>query len=258
MERSNKFFGLSKTLAAGALALAMVPGSVLATATYDGGAFFQFTNVSASDNVELIFSADDCAWCPTNTSLSGSGSVFAEAFPPVVGETDLDGITPSDVRVTGSADPTPGVSVSSADAHSVVSITAINLSPTGGTEDVVFDFIYGADVSASLTDALLESAFADVSIFMDVAFGNQGAPIVNELLSAQDNEGDPDPLFGQGSFTLTLQPDGINGVQVFLDAVGQATSVSDDTQVPVPASLALLGIGLIGFALRKRLGSARS
>lgn len=256
MERSNKFFGLGKTLAAGALALAMVPGSVLATATYDAGAFFQFTSVTASDNVELIFSVDDCVLCPTNTSLSGSGSVFADAFPPVNPDTDLDGITPSDVRVTGSADPTPGASVSSADAHSVVSITAINQSQTGGTEDVVFDFIYGADASTSLTDALLESAFADVSIFMDVVLGNQGAPVVDELLSALGN--DSGTLFEQGSFTLTLQPGGINGVQVFLDAFGQAISVSDDAQVPVPASLALLGIGLIGFASRKRLGSARS
>jgi hypothetical protein len=245
-----------RTLAAAALALILTPASVLATATYDGGAFFEFTNVSAPDTVLLLFSVDDDE---TNASASGISTTSATANPALNDDTDLAGITPNDVRVTGSADPTLGGSVSSADATSIVSVFAQNLSPTGGTADVIFDFIYGADVMTGVT-GLLESAFVDVTLLMDTVLGGPGEPggsIVNESLSAistdPNDPTDSDVLFGQGSFTLTLQPGELNGVQVVLTALGQAVSAAE-APVPVPATLALLGLGLLGVgARRKRL-----
>lgn len=247
---------LGKTIAAGVLACAIIPGSALATATYDGGAFFEFTNVSAPDTVLLLYSVDDDT---TNASTSGIATASATANPALNADTDLDGITPSDVSVAGSADPTLGGSVSSADASSIVSVFAQNLSPTGGTADVVFDFIYGADVMTGVT-GLLESAFVDVSILMDTVLGGPGEPggtIVDEFLSAISTDPtdptDNDLLFGQGSFTLTLQPNEFNGIQVVLTALGQAVSTAE-AQVPVPATLALFALGLLGLnAQRKRL-----
>lgn len=243
---------MRRMVIAGAMAVALVPGSALATASFDAGAFFQFTNITAPDGVVLSFSVDDSI---VNIGPNVGDGIIDEAssLPLSGGDTDLAGITPQTVRVTGSAYPTLGGSSYSADAYNFATVTAINTNSTGGTLDVVFDFIYGLDALTSLDDFLLENVGASVTLFMDAVIGGvgQGQAIVDEtidLLTAGE-----DFIFNQGSFTLSLSPGELNGVFVELFTEGLALSRGEETPgVPVPATLALLGIGLIGLASRKR------
>ncbi len=236
-------------------AAALFPSSVLAIASYDAGAFFQFTSITADDGVFLDISVEpDDNLVNTSTTIGATATATSD---PAVGPVS-DPI--QDVRVTGSAGLVPGASISSADAFNRLTVAALNTNTSGGTVDVVFEFIYGADVMASLTDMVTESAFASAGIFMDTVFGGAGLPggsIVDVVLDLFDTG--QDSIFNFGSYTLTLQPGEFNGVYVDLSALGQAISISDpDNGVPLPATLALLMAGLIGMARGGRAFSIRA
>lgn len=237
-----------------ALCGALFPTSVLAIASYDAGAFFQFTNISADPGVVLDISVEPGDNL-SNTSVTGGASADASSTP-IVGPV---GNPLQEVSVSGTAGILPGFSISSADAFNRLSIAALNTNVGGGTVDVVFDFIYGADVSASLDDLVNESVFASAGIFMDTVFGGpgtQGGAIIDETLDLFT--AGADLLFNVGSYTLTLTPGEFNGVFVDLAVFGQAISISQPSNgVPLPASVALLALGLIAMRRRKRSAALR-
>lgn len=237
MERSNKFFSLGKTLAAGTLALAMLPGAALATASYSADAF---VDVTFTVDPGLLFVVD-IDLDETASSTTGNAVVTDEtSFVSIAGSP-----TEQEASVAGSASPATGGSSSSALAANGLLFTVEN--PTDAPLDVLFEFVYGAGVTASMTDPS-EAVGAIASILIGTIFSGDVLDTGFDVTgNAQDSLGDT------LSYTLTVDPFFFDGLFVDVSAEGIAVS-----GVPVPATLALLGIGLMGFASRKRFVAARA
>lgn len=235
---------ITNLLMAGALACAVAPGSVFATATYDAGAFIQFIDINPDEGLSVELLIDDST---VTEFTEGDANVIEASSTPALGIEDFDSQI---VRVTGDASsPATGTSTSSASASNIGSLTVIN--PTDEILDVVIDFFWGWDAAVTLDDPLLETAGASiVSLLMETVFGES---ILNETfdLVAAGSEAAGD----MGSFTLSVAPGGLDGIQTFLDVEGIAIAAADDGPtpgVPGPATLALMCIGLISLASRKR------
>ena len=237
MERSNKFFSLGKTLAAGAFALAMLPGAALATASYSAGAFVETVILDVQEG--LLFEID------IDFDETGSATVGNAVVTDETSIVNIDDVVEQAASVAGSASPASGGSTSFAFAENGLLFTAIN--PTDAPLDVLFEFVYGAGVATSLTSPADQNVGAIASVLIGTALGgilvDEGFDVVGSA--------DPDPLQDSLLYTLTIAPGSADGV--FVEVVAEGVAVSG---VPLPATLALLGIGLIGFASRKRLAAA--
>lgn len=242
MERNNKFFGLGKTLAAGVLALAVVPGAALATASFDAGASLKIS-AEFADGLEFLGSSVDLS-VEDESFASGIFTISAISTPVVDPELPA---TDQAVRVTGSAFPAGTGSTSFPLAENSTSITFAN--PTDQDLSVFFSYSYTADALTSLDDALLESVGATVIVTLGTALGGDFLVDPLELFGP----GQDFPPSVSGVYELEIPAGGFDGIYGDLEALGFAIS----TAVPVPTTLALLGIGLIGFASRKRSVAAR-
>lgn len=232
---------LTKLSAAGALALTLAPGSVFATAIFDTGVFANF-EIVADAGVD-IFSEIDLS--TVSQDATGVASVSDASSNPPQGVTAFSG---HDVRVTGEASSDPvDPSSASASAQNIASLGFFNT--TEDILEVVINFVYGADASATLDDPLLEIAGASAFVFIQDVFGDV---IVDEILDDL-GAGDVLPVLGEGSYTLTLGPSAFGGIQsdIFVEGLAIA-SPTGPIGVPAPATLALMCIGLISLALRKR------
>jgi len=254
MESSDKFFGLGKTLAAGAFALAMLPAGALATATFDATGFAALSLDPLGEVSGIVYSGaaidDDTAF----TSAQPGGKAVATIDTDSV--LALDGFTLQDAAVSGSADPSGGGSNAFASLTTSTSFEATNT--TGGDLTVPFDLDYLATASTSLTDVLNEAVGAGVNIeFGTYAFDfNTGQFIETTLFQLVYSLTAPGILGDQDLYSDTVEIGAGEtlGFYVDVDVDGQATSRNPPGGgVPVPATLALLGIGLIGLASRRRL-----
>ena len=246
MERKNKFFGLGKTLAAGALALAMVPGSALAMASYSAEAYVDVF-VIADQGLLLDIDIDfdyEAGIPPTGNAVVTDETSFVSIEPI----NDTSSFTAQDASVAGSASPAGGGSTSSALAENGLTFTAFN--PTDAPLNVLFEFVLGAGVTISTTDPT-EFVGGIASILIgEVLSGVEYAYGFDEVGNFQGSLFD-DTL----SIGLTIDPGSFDGL--FVEVVADGIAVSGSSVVPVPATLALLGIGLIGFTSRRRFLAAR-
>lgn len=232
-----------KTLAAAVLAFAMVPGSAFALATYDAGALLQ---MSATPEDGIVFLGGSVDLDNTSDTGAGTFTVFANSF--VSADPDV-AVTDQDVRVIGGASPTAAGSLSSALAENSASMTFLNT--TNQDLSVIVNYFYLADATTSLTDPLLEAVGASVSIAIGTALGGDQVTAAIDLLGPGQ-----DSLSDASFIELIIPAGGFDGVYGDLFAEGIAISQSPDAQVPLPATLALLGLGLLGLnAQRRRLNA---
>ncbi len=245
---TSKFFNfrqgvITKQLAAAALVCAVAPGSVFATAAYDAGAFVQFTSITPDPGLIVELLIDDSS---VTQFVDGVASVDEASSTPEIEATDFDSQI---VRVTGEASsPATGASTSDASASNFSSITAIN--PTDANLELVVDFFYGWDASVLIDDPLLETAGASVAILMETVLGENILDVAFDLVAAGEGMDG-----SSGSFTLLLTGGSVDGIFTDLMVEGIAIASADDTPppgVPVPATVALLCIGLLGLASRRR------
>ena len=247
MERKNKFFGLGKTLAAGALALAMVPGSALATATFDG---FALANLSLEYDAPInsLGGAVDQDDAFTDEQANATALILAD----FVSADDFG--ASHDVQIQGEANPTGSGSVASA---GVFTSTSVLLENTGtGDASVFAAFDWFALASATLDDLVNESAGVSVSIVLGTLdfFTGVTTELVNESIDLLTAGGDS--LSGQFSEELVVGAGEFLGLYVDVNVEGIAISVRDPGQgVPVPATLALLALGFIGLAARRKVAA---
>jgi hypothetical protein len=144
--------------------------------------------------------------------------------------------------------------------------SAITLENTGEiVQDVDIFLDYSANLATALNHILNEAASATVQIFLDAFDFATGAN--NQLFSFEQTIFDNDPeFFLQDSFGTTISiagyddefdEPGVVGLTLRVNVLGSAESVREPpVGVPVPATLALLGIGLLGLASRRRLAAA--
>ena len=234
---------ITKSLVAGVFACAVAPGSVFATATYDAGAFVEFTSIDADDGLVVELEIDDST---VTQNAEGDASVDAAISEPVLGTTAF---TSQTVMVTGEASsPASGSSLSDASARNISSISVENT--TDDILDLVVAFTWAWDAIVTLDLPLLETAGASVSILMETVLGETIIDQAFDLVAAGEGMD-----LNTGLFTLSVPGGGVDGIQTVLFAEGIAIAVADDAPipgVPVPATLALMCIGLISLASRKR------
>lgn len=234
---------LGKTLAAAALAFAMVPGSAFALATFEAEAFADTFVTLLDPSVQLsVITAED------GTLSSGSGTftiddeTSAVAIEPFPSNTTFTSQTAS---VAGSASPAAGGSDSSVFAENELNFVLAN--PTPNDVSVQFDIAYGASVLAGVTDMSLENAGAIASVVIGTILGGD---IIDVLLDASQS---PNPVDDFLSILLTLPANSSDGVYIYVSTDGLAIAGEPAVSVPVPATFALLGLGLLGLnAQRKR------
>jgi hypothetical protein len=243
-EIRKHWFG--KTLAAAALAFAMVPGSAFALATFDAEAFAD-TFVTLESGLELtIFTAfDDSGSIGSGTFTVDDETSNVEIDPLIPGILTFTGQTAS---VAGSASPAAGGSDSSVFAENGLDFLIVN--PTADPLNVTFDIAYGASVMTGVTEPALENAGAIATILIGSILGGD---VVDVLLDSFQN---PNPVDEFLSLSLTVPAGSSDGLYLYISAEGLATAGEPAVSVPVPATFALLGLGLFGMnAQRKRLNA---
>jgi hypothetical protein len=264
MERRNKFFGLGMTLAAGALALAMVPGSALAMASYDVSAFADLYIEGLPDGVTSSSAGD-----PTvSTSISLTGQHATAEFnpdPPQVVVFDDEVFL--NIGVSGSANSTGadpyGYSFASVDTQSNLLLE----NELAEEQGVQISLGYSASWALVLgrpmetASAMIEIILSEVGV-LDPLYSILIDPIIPDLNGQWPAIGGTGDQLIEGLLVLVPAADefgaGVLGLQLTVNVLGSAESEHKaDPEVPLPATLALLGIGLIGFASRKRFAAAR-
>ena len=246
MGQLNKVFGrqpdwFGRTMAAGILACAIVPGSALATASYDASAFAFLSVETGATILDSSVDLDD-----PFTDKKGNAEAFI-VFDNVVA---ADGTALHDVGVSGFANPTGGGSESTASVDSATSITLLNDSEVEQAVDITFD--YFGDVLTALDDLVNEAVGATVEILLGTTdFAGNDESLVSVLIEL--NTAGADDVGDIFQTQLSLAPGAFFGIFADVNVDGLALSRREPPNgVPAPATLALLGIGFIGLMARRR------
>ncbi len=232
---------LTKLSAVGALAIALAPGSLFATAIYDAGAFVDF-EIVAEAGLDVFTEID------LNTisqATTGNALVSTAESNPLQGATSFTG---QDVNVVGQANSDPvDQSSAGADARNIASLGFFN--PTTNALNVVINFMYGAVTSATLDNPLLEIAGASASVLIEDVLN--GVVIVDESIDDL-GAGSVLPVFDLVSYTLALEPFAFGGIQSDILVEGFATANPTGLiTVSAPPTLALMCIGLLALVSLK-------
>jgi hypothetical protein len=246
MGQLNKFFAhqpdwLGKTMVAGILACAIVPGSALATASYDASAFAFLSVETGATILDSSVDLDD-----PFTDKKGNADAFID-FDTV---TATGGTTLHDVGVSGFANPTGGGSESVASVDSSTSITLLNESEVEQAVNITFD--YFGDALTALDNLVTEAVGATVEILLGTTdFAGNDVSLVSELIEL--NEAGQAGVQDIFQTQLLLAPGAFFGIFADVNVDGLALSRREPPNgVPAPATLALLGIGFVGLLARKR------
>ncbi|WP_295880439.1 hypothetical protein [uncultured Thiohalocapsa sp.] len=226
--------------------LSTLPGIALGAASFNALGFASLTVIPGAGVIPLGGSIDD----DTADSIT-----IGNASAQVIADTVLafDDFTLQDAGVSGEALPSAtGVSSAFAAVSSSTSLTFRNTGPEIANLDYLFD--YSADVFALLDDPTFDAVGASAQVlFGTIDFGTGlQTTLVDELLElvTAGTDGAFDSLQGN----TTVAPGAAVGffVDVAVDGFALSTELDEPTGAPVPATLALLGGGLLGLTLVRR------
>ncbi len=251
---------LGKTIAAAVLAWAILPGSALAMATYDVAAFADLFFDELP--VGVTSTAAPPPTITAGTSETGNAQAQAVVNASTVVLTDDEAI--HNARVFGQANAT-GADPSSSSFASLSTSSAITLENASLEVQSVDIFLaYSANLVTTLDDILNEAVSASVEIFLDAFDFATGAN--TPLFSFERFIDSVDEILVQDAFETTVSVAGSDGefpgevgLTLRVNVLGSAESVRIEPPVPgvpVPATLALLGIGLLGLASHRRRAAA--
>lgn len=243
------------------LGAATLPGSALAAASFEayGFASLDVTLDAAGSIVALGGSVDDAPTVEPIGNATTDTDTVGSAETQILADTVMafDTFTMQNVGVAGEALPSAAADSSAfASATSSTSLTFENFGTVAAMLDYTFD--YSASVIADIGDSAFDAAGATASILFGIFdfLTGEETPLFQEVLELV-TAGDLSVLDAfEGS--VEVAPGGFLGFFVDVDVEGLAITTEEESgpALPVPATLLLVGSGLLGLALQRRRRAA--
>lgn len=225
---------------------AALPGSALGAAAFNALGFASLTVIPEAGISPLGGSVDDDT-ADTDSVGNASAQIIADTVLA------FDDFTLQDAGVSGEALPSAaGFSSAFASVSSSTSLTFLNTAAELASLDYLFD--YSADVFALLDDPAVDAVGASARVlFGTIDFGTGlETTLVDEVLELVT--AGADTAFDSLQGSTTVGPGAAIGffVDVAVDGLAISTELDEPSGAPVPATLALLGGGLLGLTLVRR------
>jgi hypothetical protein len=232
------------------LGAATLPGSALAAASFEAFAFAALS-VTPDQSITALGGAIDDDTSGTATAGNASAQILVDQVFA------FDEFTLQDAGVAGEALPSVG-GFSSADAF-VTSSTSLTFANSGSeTANIAYELDYSADVFAALDDPALDAAGASASIlFGTIDFGTGIQTTLLEEILDLVTSGQDSVL---SAITGSVPVAGNSFVGFFVDIAVEGLAITTEQEsgpaLPVPATLLLVGSGLLGLGLQRRRRAA--
>jgi hypothetical protein len=234
---------MGNALATAVLAVTLLPASAMATANYDVFGFAALDVVTSSAVIPLGGSVDQ---------LDTFTDTDKNAAATIVSDTALagDDFILQDLAILGDAHPTGGTgSYSFSSIESTATVAYINTSNVAEALTINFDYFVGA--FTAVNDVVNEIVGATVNIFLGTTdFAGNDVTLVDEVINLADvGSGD---LFDSVQQQVSVAGGSLFGIESYIYIDGFAAAVRQNNQIPLPATLTLMALGLVGLAMRRR------